>query len=159
MLGPKKLHPILKERVWGGERLLSLLGKEITPGRKIVAVVGAGHVPGIKAHWNNSADLKPLETLPPKGRGVGLIKWGLPVIMVALVMGGFIYGGTQAGTDMLKWWIIANGTLGRGMHAGLPGHSFVLIDADGVQRWYGEYPSMWLAPEDLFDEVRQRLDG
>ncbi|ABL83285.1 MULTISPECIES: peroxiredoxin family protein [unclassified Nocardioides] len=49
------------------------------------------------------------------------------------------------------------GTLGKGMHAGLPGHSFVLIDSEGRQRWYGEYPSMWLAPEKLIDEVRARL--
>lgn len=49
------------------------------------------------------------------------------------------------------------GTLGRGMHAGLPGHSFVLIDKQGRQRWYGEYPSMWLAPQELLDEVRARL--
>ena len=53
----------------------------------------------------------------------------------------------------------AYGTLGRGMHAGLPGHSFVLIDADGRQRWYGEYPSMWLDPRELLDEVRDRLDA
>jgi len=50
-------------------------------------------------------------------------------------------------------------TLGKGMHAGLPGHSFVLIDANGTQRWYGEYPSMWLAPQDLLADVRSRLDG
>ena len=52
----------------------------------------------------------------------------------------------------------AYGTLGKGMHAGLPGHSFVLIDKDGQQRWYGEYPSMWLDPRELLDEVRDRLD-
>ena len=51
----------------------------------------------------------------------------------------------------------AYGTLGRGMHAGLPGHSFVLIDEQGRQRWYGEYPSMWLAPQDLLEEIRARL--
>lgn len=51
----------------------------------------------------------------------------------------------------------AYGTLGKGMHAGLPGHSFVLVDKSGRQRWYGEYPSMWLAPADLLDELRQRL--
>jgi peroxiredoxin len=51
----------------------------------------------------------------------------------------------------------AYGTLGKGMHAGLPGHSFVLIDKDGRQRWYGEYPSMWLDPTELLDEVRDRL--
>lgn len=53
----------------------------------------------------------------------------------------------------------AYGTLGRGMHAGLPGHSFVLIDAAGVQRWYGEYPSMWLSPDDLLTQVRTHLAG
>ena len=51
----------------------------------------------------------------------------------------------------------AYGTLGKGMHAELPGHSFVLIDAQGVQRWYGEYPSMWLDPQALMTEIKARL--
>ncbi|WP_134772565.1 peroxiredoxin family protein [Ornithinimicrobium flavum] len=51
----------------------------------------------------------------------------------------------------------AYGTLGKGMHAGLPGHSFVLIDRDGQQRWYGEYPSMWLSPTDLLVQVQEHL--
>jgi hypothetical protein len=51
----------------------------------------------------------------------------------------------------------AYGTLGKGMHAGLPGHSFVLIDTQGVQRWYGEYPSMYLSSADLLDQVRKHL--
>jgi peroxiredoxin len=49
------------------------------------------------------------------------------------------------------------GTLGKGMHAGLPGHSFVLIDAQGVQRWYGEYPSMYLSSADLLEQIRTHL--
>lgn len=51
----------------------------------------------------------------------------------------------------------AYGTLGKGMHAGLPGHSFVLVDRQGRQRWYGEYPSMWLAPDQLLGLVKERL--
>jgi len=51
----------------------------------------------------------------------------------------------------------AYGTIGTGMHEGLPGHGFVLIDADGVQRWQGNYPSMWLDPADLLDEITSRL--
>jgi peroxiredoxin len=51
----------------------------------------------------------------------------------------------------------AYGTLGTGMHEGLPGHGFVLVDADGVQRWQGTYPSMWLDPADLLEEVTSRL--
>ncbi|GEP35427.1 hypothetical protein NSZ01_31950 [Nocardioides szechwanensis] len=53
----------------------------------------------------------------------------------------------------------AYGTLGNGMHAGLPGHSFVLIDTEGQQRWNGEYPSMWLDPAELLNEIRDRLDA
>ena len=51
----------------------------------------------------------------------------------------------------------AYGTLGKGMHAGLPGHSFVLIDATGTQRWYGEYPSMYLSPAELLKQIRTHL--
>ena len=51
----------------------------------------------------------------------------------------------------------AYGTLGKSMREGLPCHSFVLIDAPGTQRWYGEYPSMYLSSADLLDEVRRHL--
>jgi peroxiredoxin len=51
----------------------------------------------------------------------------------------------------------AYGTLGTGMHEGLPGHGFVLIDKDGVKRWFGNYPSMFIAPADLLREVQARL--
>ena len=47
--------------------------------------------------------------------------------------------------------------LDKGMHPGMPGHGFVLIDGEGVQRWYGNYPSMWLDPQELLDEVTTRL--
>ena len=49
------------------------------------------------------------------------------------------------------------GTLGKGMHEGLPGHSFVLIDKTGIQRWYGEYPSMWLSPSGVLSQVTRHL--
>jgi peroxiredoxin len=49
------------------------------------------------------------------------------------------------------------GVLGTGMHAGLPGHGFVLIDADGNQIWKAEYPSMWIDPEDLLALVTGTL--
>lgn len=48
----------------------------------------------------------------------------------------------------------AYGVLGKGMHAGLPGHSFVLVDGSGQQRWMGEYPSMWLPPAELLQHLR-----
>lgn len=51
----------------------------------------------------------------------------------------------------------AYGTLGTGMHEGLPGHGFVLIDKEGVKRWFGNYPSMFVAPAELLAQVRGHL--
>jgi pheromone shutdown-related protein TraB len=81
------------------------------PGQRIVAVVGAGHVPGIKKYWQAPIDLAALEVLPPKRRYVGVIKWGLPALIAALIVSGFYFGGVQTGTEMLSWWVLANGVL------------------------------------------------
>ena len=51
----------------------------------------------------------------------------------------------------------AYGVLGKGMHPGLPGHGFVLINARGTERWYGEYPSMYLPAAGLIQQVRAHL--
>jgi peroxiredoxin len=51
----------------------------------------------------------------------------------------------------------AYGVLGTGMHAGLPGHGFVLVDARGMERWYGEYPSMYLSTAGLIAQVKAHL--
>ncbi|MBW1867061.1 MAG: TraB/GumN family protein [Deltaproteobacteria bacterium] len=81
------------------------------PGRKIVAVVGAGHVPGIKKYWNTDIDIRALENIPPKNKFSGVIKWLLPIAIMALLIAGFFYGGANAGTDMVVWWIAANGIM------------------------------------------------
>lgn len=81
------------------------------PGEKIVAVVGAGHVPGIKKYWNADIDLTALEILPPKGKGLSVAKWVIPLAVVALIAYGFYKGGTTAGTEMISWWILANAVL------------------------------------------------
>jgi len=51
----------------------------------------------------------------------------------------------------------AYGMLGKGMHPGLPGHGFVLIDARGIQRWHGEYLSMYLSATGLITQVKAHL--
>jgi len=78
------------------------------PGKKIVAVVGAGHVPGIKREWNEAIDLNALDELPPKGKLFSFLKWGIPALVVGLIVLGFFYAGASAGTHMIKWWVLAN---------------------------------------------------
>jgi pheromone shutdown-related protein TraB len=81
------------------------------PGEKIVAVVGAGHVPGIKKYWEKPVDIAALEVIPPKGKWGGALKWGIPVLVIAADRFRFLYGGGQCGRDMIKWWVLANAVL------------------------------------------------
>jgi pheromone shutdown-related protein TraB len=81
------------------------------PGNKIVAVVGAGHVPGIKNYWDQQTDIEALETIPPKKKAIGFLKWLIPLFIVVLLIFGFFQGGFTAGKNMLAWWILANGVL------------------------------------------------
>lgn len=81
------------------------------PGKKIVAVVGAGHVPGIQSYWERHIDLDALNQIPPKGKVFGFLKWGIPSFIVCLIIVGFFYAGSSAGTSMIKWWVLANAIL------------------------------------------------
>jgi len=81
------------------------------PGDHIVAVVGAGHVAGIKKYWDTAVDIAPLEVIPPKTRTAGLVKWMLPALILLLLAAGFFYGGSRTGAGMITWWVAANGIL------------------------------------------------
>jgi len=106
-----KSLPVLKD-ILIDERDRYLAEKIRTaPGGKIVAVVGAGHVPGIKKYWDTDIDIRALEQLPPKNRTAGVLKWLIPGAIMAMFIAGFFYGGAQAGKDMIIWWITANAVL------------------------------------------------
>jgi pheromone shutdown-related protein TraB len=81
------------------------------PGKRIVAVVGAGHVPGIQRHWHEPVDVNALNEIPPKGTLFGFLKWGIPIAVVGLIIIGFFSAGIAAGANMIKWWVLANAVL------------------------------------------------
>lgn len=99
------------------------------PGKKIVGVVGAGHIPGIKKYWNEAIDLEKLEEMPPKGKVTGLLKWIIPGIIIGIISVGFFVSGTTTGTQMIKWWVIANAVLA-GLGAALAfAHPLTILSA------------------------------
>ena len=81
------------------------------PGEKVVAVVGAGHLSGIRRHWESEVDLAALEAIPPQSAFFKLFKWLMPGLILFLIGYGFIQGGAHAGRDMIGWWVLANGVL------------------------------------------------
>jgi pheromone shutdown-related protein TraB len=76
------------------------------PGNKIVAVVGAGHVPGIRQYLNTEIDIEPLKQIPDGGKFGSFMQWGFPAAIVLLVIAGFFSGGASIGTDMVVMWTL-----------------------------------------------------
>ncbi len=80
-------------------------------GKRIVAVLGAAHIPGVQGHLeaNRSMDLEPLNTIPPVSPLWRVVGWGIPALIVAaLLVIGWQKGAGVAGENIL-FWVLANG--------------------------------------------------
>jgi pheromone shutdown-related protein TraB len=80
------------------------------PGKTVVAVVGAGHVEGIRSQMQQEHSLDDLLALPPKSVWPAVFKWGVPLLIVALFAHGFTKGATH-GIQNIFIWILVTGTL------------------------------------------------
>ena len=102
--------PELK-RVLIDERDIYLAEKiKMSAGSKLVAVVGAGHVEGIKKRIqeDNSATLPSISTFPPVSSLFKAVGWSIPLLIIgSLITIGIQKGGTAAGANIL-YWILAN---------------------------------------------------
>jgi pheromone shutdown-related protein TraB len=85
--------------------------------QKIAAIMGAGHIQGIKLHLEKlsrgeeSADVSELEKIPPSGLLSKIARFIIPAAIIALIAFGFIRAGTEIGFSMIKQWILWNGSL------------------------------------------------
>ena len=80
-------------------------------GKLVVAVVGAGHVKGLTAELENKHNLAELESVPPTGKAVAWLKWGIPAMIIALIVYGFFTVDTDVSIEMIQRWFLINGTL------------------------------------------------
>jgi len=79
--------------------------------KKMVAVVGAGHMQGIIANLDKQPDLQMLEAIPQKTNWMKVAAWIVPAIFIALIGWGFYSKGGEMTLQMLKTWFLINGTL------------------------------------------------
>ncbi len=89
-----------------------------TPGKKIVGIVGAGHVKGIIEHLHahtkgNAEKLIPLAELNivPTEKKNKWIEWGIPVVFVAVFGWLFLQGGIESSLHFLLFWFVGHGVL------------------------------------------------
>ncbi len=81
------------------------------PGTTVVAVVGAGHVPGIQQHIHKNEPIAPLVEVPPKSILPAILKWAIPALIITLLVAGFFKGGRQHSVESIYIWILVNGIL------------------------------------------------
>ena len=102
--------PELK-RVLIDERDIYLAEKiKMSAGSKLVAVVGAGHLEGIKKRigQDNKATLPSISTFPPVSSLFKAVGWSIPLLIIgSLIAIGIQKGTTAAGANLL-YWILAN---------------------------------------------------
>lgn len=109
---PRAKVSLIDERDW-------FLAEKIrtAPGQTVVAVVGAGHLKGIRQRLAAAGeaaepvDLAPLLEVPPRGLAVRALQWGIPLLVLGLIGYGFLRADPEVSWQMVKIWVLANGTL------------------------------------------------
>lgn len=120
---PRLKKPLIDER----DQYLAQKIKE-APGEKIVAVLGAAHVPGIKEEIKKTHDLKKLRAIPPKSKWPKVIGWSIPVLILAIILYTFLANPT-AGFAQTISWILWNGSLSALGAAIAMGHPLTILTA------------------------------
>lgn len=109
-------------------------------GRKnIVAVLGAGHLPGVQKNLEEIAAGKissatdEISRIPPKKASSKIAGWAIPVLIVLLIALGFVYGGVTKGLNLVGSWVFWNALLAGIGALAAGGHPLtILVSAVGA---------------------------
>lgn len=103
--------PDLK-RVLIDERDLYLVEKiKSSPGKKIVAVVGAGHIAGMLTLFatDNKHRISDITLIPPVSSGYKIAGWTIPLLIIGSLGVIASQKGASVAGDNILFWILANG--------------------------------------------------
>ncbi|MCL2765124.1 MAG: TraB/GumN family protein [Treponema sp.] len=102
----------LAAKIWS-----SIFKEQEGAAKKIVAVVGAGHMQGMISHLEKlsrgeqTSDVSELDVIPKPGFFSGLLRFLIPAVIIGLIASGFITAGADMGISMIREWILWNGSL------------------------------------------------
>src|SRR6056297_842330 len=80
------------------------------PGQKILAVLGAGHIPGIKQEIEKEQDIAKITHIPQASNAWKILLWAIPVIIIALIVSTFFLNPPSGWAQIISW-ILWNGSL------------------------------------------------
>jgi pheromone shutdown-related protein TraB len=99
------------------------------PGSKVVAVIGAGHTPGIQKYIDHDEPVDELLELPPKKLWPKIFKWAIPAAIIGLIIYGFFRQGAAYTVENIYIWILVNGLLSAAGAALALGHPVTILAA------------------------------
>ena len=94
--------------------------------RKVVAVVGAAHVPGMTQNLGAPIDRAALEKLPPPSLLWQIVKWGIPALFIVALIWGWQRSDTTSFSEMMLAWILPT-SIGAGALTLLAGGSILSV--------------------------------
>lgn len=103
--------PDLK-RVLIDERDMYLVEKiKASPGKRIVAVVGAGHISGMVRLFttDNKAKLADIITIPKISIGYKILGWTIPLAIIGSIVLLAVQKGSEIAGESVLYWILAHG--------------------------------------------------
>ena len=118
---PKIAEILISER----DQYLAYKIKE-APGKKVVAVLGAAHVPGVREEIFKTQDIVELSAVPVKYPLSRVIPWAIPMIIIGLLIYSFIVN-IATGMRQLSSWALWNGLLAAAFTALSFGHPLSIL--------------------------------
>ncbi len=109
---PEIKAPLIDERDTYLASKLTDAGVQVTDApyrakeKRVVAVVGAAHVPGMLPQIGQVIDRAPLDRIPPPSKIWTAIKWLVPMLFVAALIYGWQWSDNTSLTAMLLAWIL-----------------------------------------------------
>ncbi len=100
---PEVQKPLIDER---DQYLMSSI--EEAPGETVVAVVGAGHVPGMKRYFGQNIDRETISVIPPPSKWVKALKWVIPVLILAAFSWGLTGNPDRSIEELVLAWLLPN---------------------------------------------------
>ncbi|NLO13871.1 MAG: TraB/GumN family protein [Clostridiales bacterium] len=118
---PKIADILISER----DQYLAYKIKE-APGKKIVAILGGAHVPGVRKEIFKTQDIAALSSVPAKNPVSRVIAWAIPMLIIGLIIYSFIMN-IATGMRQLSSWVLWNGLLAAAFTAVSFGHPLSIL--------------------------------
>lgn len=124
----RKKFPVIGE-VLISERDQYLANKiKEAPGKKVVAILGGAHVPGVKEEIFKRQDIDRITEVPRGSPVFKMIGWAIPAIIIGLFIYGFAIN-IQTGLQQLSVWVLWNSGLAALFTAFVLGHPLSILTA------------------------------